>query len=86
MHLEDGSSLSYDRLVLACGSKPNKSGWLMKTSKLYRTLSQKRLGQPQAWTDSTQSATVVGGGLIGIELAEMLHSRESPLLVRESSF
>ena len=33
-------------------------------------------------------AVIVGGGLIGIELAEMLHSRNIPVtfLVRESSF
>jgi len=33
-------------------------------------------------------AVIVGGGLIGIELAEMLHSRHIPVtfLVREESF
>ena len=33
-------------------------------------------------------AVIVGGGLIGIELAEMLHSRNIPVtfLVRETSF
>jgi NADPH-dependent 2,4-dienoyl-CoA reductase/sulfur reductase-like enzyme len=37
---------------------------------------------------SCKRAVIVGGGLIGIELAEMLHSRAIPLtfLVRESSF
>jgi NAD(P)H-nitrite reductase large subunit len=89
LHFEDGSSLSYDRLVLACGSKPNKLGWLGEDLKAVQGLYHKKdLDSLEAWTDSTQSATVVGGGLIGIELAEMLHSRGKKVhfLVRESSF
>ena len=38
--------------------------------------------------DICKRAVIVGGGLIGIELAEMLNSRSIPVtfLVRESSF
>ncbi len=86
---EDGSSLTYDRLVIACGSKPNKLGWPGEDLKAVQGLYHKKdLDHLEAWTDSIRSATVVGGGLIGIELAEMLHSRGKKVhfLVRESSF
>ena len=86
---EDGSSLTYNRLVIACGSKPNKRGWPGEDLKAVQGLYHKKdLDHLEAWTDSIQSATVVGGGLIGIELAEMLHSRGKKVhfLVRESSF
>jgi NADPH-dependent 2,4-dienoyl-CoA reductase/sulfur reductase-like enzyme len=38
------------------------------------------------WAPSTRRAVIVGGGLIGIELAEMLRSRDiATFLVRENS-
>jgi len=87
--LESGSSLSYDKLVLATGSKSNKFGWpgqdLPGVQGLYNYQDLELLEKNSA---GIKRAVIVGGGLIGIELAEMLHSRHIPvtLLVRESSF
>ena len=86
---EDGSTLAFDALVLACGSAPNKFGWAGQDLKAVQGLYHKKdLEKLEALTDSITTAAVVGGGLIGIELAEMLHSRGKKVhfLVRESSF
>ena len=81
--------LAYDRLLIATGSQPNRFGWpgegidgvqslygLQDLDLLYRN------------TRDATHAVVVGGGLIGIELAEMLHSRNIRVtfLVRETAF
>ena len=85
----DGGTLQYDKLLIASGSKPNKFGWpgqdlegvqglwgLYDLHSLYETAQR------------TRHAVIVGGGLIGIELAEMLHSRgvHITFLVRERSY
>ena len=86
----DGREYPYDKLVLATGSVSNKFGWpgqdLPGVQGLY---SYQDLEAFEANTQGPVSrAVIVGGGLIGIELAEMLHSRNIPvtLLVRESSY
>ena len=89
LELEEGSTLSFDQLVIATGSKPNRFGWPGQDLKAVQGLYHKQdLDQLEVWSDSIQAATIVGGGLIGIELAEMLHSRGKKVhfLVRESSF
>ena len=86
---EDGTRLSYDTLVLATGSKPNRLGWAGQNLEAVQGLYHKKdLEDLEKWTNSINTAVVVGGGLIGIELAEMLHSRGKKVhfLVRESSF
>ena len=90
--LESGASLSYDKLILATGSKPNLFGWPGQDLKGVRGLYSKQdleyLEQEAPDRQKCKMAVIVGGGLIGIELAEMLRSREIPVtfLVRESSF
>jgi len=85
-----GSDLTYDKLVIACGSKPNKFGWkgqdLEGVQGLYSYQDLELLEKNTKVLP--KRAVIVGGGLIGIELAEMLHSRHIPvtLLVREDSF
>jgi NAD(P)H-nitrite reductase large subunit len=73
--------------VLATGSKPNKYGWpgqdLQGVTGLYHKQDLEAL---ERWAPTTKRAVIVGGGLIGIELAEMLRSRNIPVLVREKSF
>ncbi|WP_395626985.1 NAD(P)/FAD-dependent oxidoreductase [Daejeonella sp.] len=87
--LEDSRVLSFDKLVLACGSIPNKLGWpgqnLKGTQGLY---SIQDLEEMELNTKNISSAVVVGGGLIGIEMAEMLHSRNISvsMLIREKAF
>ena len=87
--LNDGKTLSYDKLIIATGSKPNKFGWpgqdLPGVGGLY---SLQDLGRMEEYSKGLKHAVIVGGGLIGIEMAEMFHSRHIPVtfLVRENSF
>ncbi len=89
LHLQAGGTLSYDILVIASGSKSNTFNWpgqeLTGVQGLY---SWQDLEQMEAHTPKVKRAIVVGGGLIGIELAEMFLSRCIPVtfLVREKSF
>jgi NAD(P)H-nitrite reductase large subunit len=81
--------IPYDFLVIATGSKPNRFGWpgqdLKGVSGLYHKADLDNLIQN---SDQIKKGVVVGGGLIGIELAEMLRSRkkEVSFLVREEAF
>lgn len=88
--LLDGNTVfNFDKLVLATGSKPNKFGWPGQDLKGVTGLYHKQdLENIEKWAPTTKRAVIVGGGLIGIELAEMLHSRHIPVtfLVREKSF
>lgn len=87
--LQDQSELHYDKLVLATGSKYNKFGWpgqdLKGVGGLY---AWQDLEYMEHYTRKIEHAVIVGGGLIGIEMAEMLHSRGIgvTLLVREKSY
>ena len=87
--LDGNTILKFDKLVLATGSKPNKFGWPGQDLKGVTGLYHKQdLENIEKWAPTTKRAVIVGGGLIGIELAEMLHSRHIPVtfLVREKSF
>ncbi|MDX1331829.1 MAG: FAD/NAD(P)-binding oxidoreductase [Robiginitalea sp.] len=90
--LDSGDSLSYDKLIIATGSQPNKFGWpgqeLEGVQGLYSLQDLQALEENAPDNRRCSRAVIVGGGLIGIELAEMLRSREIPVtfLVRESSF
>lgn len=89
LRLAGGDTLDYDQLVLATGSQPNKFGWpgqdLERVQGLY---SLQDIQSLEAITDEIRHGVIVGGGLIGIELAEMLHSRGKhvTLLSREQSY
>ena len=89
---EDESTLTYDKLVIATGSKPNKFGWpgqdLDGVTGMYHKQDLEKIEQYAPNNEICKRAVIVGGGLIGIELAEMLHSRNIPttFLVRENSF
>ncbi|NNE54680.1 MAG: NAD(P)/FAD-dependent oxidoreductase, partial [Flavobacteriales bacterium] len=98
LKLKDGEDLAYDKLILAVGSKPNKFGWpgqdLDGVQGLYsyqdlqnlERITHAPLSKPEDRTVSR--AVIVGGGLIGVELAEMLLTRDIPVtfLVRENRF
>ena len=92
LHFSDGRILSYDKLIIATGSKPNKFGWpgqdLDGVMGMYHKQDLDNLEKFAPNNKVCNRAVIVGGGLIGIELAEMLHSRHIPVtfLVRESSF
>jgi len=89
---EDSNSLSYDKLIIATGSKPNKFGWpgqnLNGVTGMYHKQDLEKIEKYAPDSTTCKRAVIVGGGLIGIELAEMLHSRNIPttFLVREDSF
>jgi len=88
--LDNGEIISYDKLILATGSKSNKFGWpgqdLKGVQGLYHL--QDLENMENATQQGLTRAVIVGGGLIGIEMAEMFHSRHIPVtfLVREDSF
>ena len=90
--LDTGETMSYDKLVIATGSKPNKFGWpgqdLDGVMGMYHKQDLEKLEKYAPDNKACNSAVIVGGGLIGIELAEMLRSRKIPVtfLVREDSF
>ena len=89
LSFDGGESMAYDKLVLATGSKSNKFGWPGQDLKAVQGLySYQDLESMERDTKGISRAVIVGGGLIGIEMAEMLLSRNIPVtfLVRESSF
>lgn len=89
LHLEGEKSIGYDKLILAVGSSPNKFGWPGQDLEGVRGLySYQDLEYMERHSQSLNRAVIVGGGLIGIEMAEMFHSRHIPvtLLVRENSY
>jgi len=87
--LKDGGSIDYDKLVIATGSKSNMFGWpgqdLPGVQGLY---SYQDLETMEESTKNCQRAVIVGGGLIGVEMAEMLLTRniQVTFLVREDHF
>jgi NADPH-dependent 2,4-dienoyl-CoA reductase/sulfur reductase-like enzyme len=85
----------YDDLILATGSQPNKFGWpgqdLDGVHGLYHLQDLEAMERHSKGLSAQKGAgraVIVGGGLIGIEMAEMFHSRNIPVtfLVREKAF
>ena len=90
LQFSSGERLTYDTLVISTGSKPNKFCWpgqeLLGVQGLY---SKQDLELMEANTEEGVSrAVIVGGGLIGIEMAEMLSYKKIAVtfLVREKGF
>lgn len=81
--------IHYDQLILATGSKPNKFGWKGQDYHGVQGLySKKDLDLMEQNTRGISEAVIVGGGLIGVEMAEMLLSRNINVtfLIRENTF
>ena len=76
LELHKSKLMNYDKLLIASGSKSNKFGWpgqdLDGVQGLYDLMDLRALYDN---VKGVKKAIIVGGGLIGIELAEMLHSR-----------
>ena len=86
----DGSTMDYDKLVLAVGSVTSYYDWpgqdldgvhgmvTLQDIEAMERHSEQRL----------KKAVICGGGLIGIEMAECFHTRQIPVtfLVREESY
>ena len=85
----DGESMAYDRLLIATGSTPVLPDWpgvgLAGVQGLYHLSDLDRM---EAATVGVAEAVVVGGGLIGVELAEMLRTRglRVTFLVRDARY
>jgi len=89
LSLSSGESLAFDKLIIATGSRPNRFGWPGEYARGVQGLySMQDVNALENSTNNIQKAVIVGGGLIGIELAEMLRSREIDVtfLVREKSY
>ncbi|MBA3664675.1 MAG: FAD-dependent oxidoreductase [Bacteroidetes bacterium] len=89
LQFKDDALFNYDALVIATGSRSNQFGWpgqdLKGVQGLYH-LSDLEMMEKN--TKNISRAVIVGGGLIGIEMAEMLRSRniDVTFLVREKNF
>jgi NADPH-dependent 2,4-dienoyl-CoA reductase/sulfur reductase-like enzyme len=89
LKMRKGDSIQYDRLIIASGSSPNKFGWPGQDLKAVQGLySFQDLEGMEKYTEGLKRAVIVGGGLIGLEMAEMFMSRNIPVtfLVRESDY
>ena len=89
LQLAGGNSIGYDVLILGVGAKSRKFGWPGQDLKGVQGLySLQDLELMEQHTKDISGAVIVGGGLIGIEMAEMLHSRNIPVvfLVREPHY
>ncbi len=87
---DNDDTMTFDTLLIASGSRSNKFGWpgqdLKGVQGLYSY--QDLLELEENTKNGINRGVIVGGGLIGIELAEMLHARHYPvtLLVRETKY
>lgn len=88
IRFEDRREITYDKLLLAVGSVPNRFQWpgldAVKEGVVH-FVSLQHLAECERLTPSTGRAVVVGGGLIGVELVECLvhHGIQVDFLVRE---
>lgn len=89
LSFDTGETMPYDKLILAVGSKPNKFGWPGQDAKGVQGMySYQDLESMEEASKTTKRAVIIGGGLIGIEMAEMFLTRgiEVTFLVRENNF
>ena len=89
LRFSSGEPMTYDKLILATGSVPNKFGWEGEDlDGVQGLVSKQDLELLEKNTKNLKRAVIIGGGLIGVELAEMLRTRkiEVTMLVREKAF
>ena len=92
LHFKGGGTLTYDKLIIASGSVTNTFGWegleLNGVQGLVTKQDLEKLEKNAPNNKECPRAVIVGGGLIGVEMAEMLSTRdiEVTMLVREDGF
>jgi len=73
---DEGSRLAYDKLLLAVGSKGRGAPWPGAAGEgLHYFVTLRELEALDRAAKNGMRAAVVGGGLIGVEVAEVLHDR-----------
>ncbi len=85
--LDGGAVLEYDRLLLAVGSRGRPGPWPGSDGPgVHAFVDLRDLEALDAEAEPGKRAVVIGGGLIGIEAAEVLHHRglHVTFLIRES--
>lgn len=82
---EDGGRLGYDRLLLAVGSRGRPAPWPGSGPDVHYFVTLSDLQRLDAEAQAGTSVVVIGGGLIGVEVAEVLHLRGCKVhfLIRE---
>ena len=66
-----GEKMKYDKLILATGSASNKFGWPgQDLEAVHGMYSLQDLEAMEKYSEGLKCAVIVGGGLIGIEMAE----------------
>ncbi len=76
LHFEDGSDLAWDKLLLAVGSKGRPAPWPGSDGPgLHYFVTLRDLEGLDREAKPGRRAVVIGGGLIGVEVAEILHDR-----------
>lgn len=86
LHFEDGRNTGYDRLLLAVGSRGRPAPWPgAEGPGVHHFVTLADLAGLERDARRGQRAAIVGGGLIGVEVAEVLHDRglHVSFLIRE---
>ena len=91
VHFEHRDPISYDRLLIACGSKPRRPPW--PGSELegvghFVTLRHLEWLQHEIYERGTERPAVIGGGLLGMEVVEVLlcAQKKPTFLLRDDWF
>ena len=88
--LDETDSLAYDKLVLALGSVTSYYDWPgQDLDGVHGMVTTDDVAAMERHSDDgLEHAVIVGGGLIGVEMAECFHTRHIPVTfaVRESSY
>jgi NADPH-dependent 2,4-dienoyl-CoA reductase/sulfur reductase-like enzyme len=76
LRMEDGATIAYDRLLLAAGSRARPAPWPGSEGPgVHAFVTLRDLERLDAGAAPGQRAVVIGGGLIGVEVAEVLAAR-----------
>lgn len=92
LYFKEGDTLTYDKLILATGSITNTFNWeglnLNGVQGMVTKQDLENLEKNAPNNKVCPQAVIVGGGLIGVEIAEMLKTRDIDvtMLVREPAF
>ena len=87
LHFEDGSRLGCDALLLAVGSRARPAPWPGSEGPgMHAFVTLQDLEALEREARRGMRAIVIGGGLVGVEAAEVLHDRGLPVtfVIRES--